>query len=217
MPPGALSLAIAASIYPPAVAAVIALGRGSEVRLRVVLLVGAALLTVFATGVLMLLAIREAGFTGSHHRTPGAGLEVAIGLVLLVLARRLGRPRAQPSAAKPAGSSKTARYLESRRLVLALGFILYVLPSPIYLAAVKVLADAHASTTRELAQLAVIALVMLWMIEVPMVMLLVFPRRAGAALERINDWFARHGRMLGAVVAAGVGIYLIVAGLIELL
>ena len=35
MPTQALALALAASIYPPAVAAVIALGRGSEVRSRV--------------------------------------------------------------------------------------------------------------------------------------------------------------------------------------
>jgi hypothetical protein len=40
--PEAVSLALAASIYPPALAAVIALGRGVEVRLRVVLFVIAA-------------------------------------------------------------------------------------------------------------------------------------------------------------------------------
>jgi hypothetical protein len=39
MPPEAVSLALAASIYPPALTAVIALGRGVEVRLRVVLFV----------------------------------------------------------------------------------------------------------------------------------------------------------------------------------
>ena len=50
-----------------------------------------------------------------------------------------GRPRA---ASAP---SKIERYLQSRRLAFVLGIILYVLPSPIYIGAVKAIADAHLS------------------------------------------------------------------------
>lgn len=228
MPPNALSLALAASIYPPAVAAVIALGRGNDVRLRVVLLVGAALLTVFATGALMLLAFDELPVSGSRHQSTSGGLQVVIGLVLLLLAARLRRGRADrssgpdPAESDPhphssaAGSSKTDRYLESRRLVVVLGFILYVVPSPIYIAAIKAIADANASTATSLVYLAIVVVVMLWMIEVPMLMLLVLPGRSAAALERLNQWFARHGRALGELAAAGAGLYLIGAGLVEL-
>jgi hypothetical protein len=218
MPPGALSLALAASIYPPAVAVVIALGKGTDVRLRVFLLVSAAIFTVFATGALLLLLFGELAVSGSHHRTPSAGLEIAIGLLLLGLAYRVARPA--PAKAVPeqqAGPSKTERYLESRRLVIVLGVILYALPSPIYLAAVKEIADANASTSQELTYLAVTVVVMLWMIEVPMLMLLLLPGRSAAAREAVNDWFAAHGRRLGVVVAAGVGVYLIAAGLVKLL
>jgi hypothetical protein len=220
MPPGALSLALAASIYPPAVAVVIALGKGSEVRLRVVLLVSAAIFTVFATGVLILLLFDELGVSGSHHRTPSAGLEIAIGVLLLGLAYRLRHPRApkaRAAAEEKSGPSKTERYLESRRLVLLLGVILYVLPSPIFLAAVKEIADAQLSTSDEIAYLAITVVVMLWMIEVPMLMLLLFPARAASTLESINDWFGRHGRRLGIAIAAGAGIYLIAAGIVKLL
>lgn len=63
MPPEAISLALAASIYPPALAVVIALGRGAQVRLRVLLLVVAAFLTVLLTGLLMLLLFNEAAVT----------------------------------------------------------------------------------------------------------------------------------------------------------
>ncbi|HEX7609612.1 MAG TPA: GAP family protein [Solirubrobacteraceae bacterium] len=218
MPPGALSLALAASIYPPAVAVVIALGKGSDVRLRVVLLVSAAIFTVFATGVLILLLFDELGVSGSHHRTPSAGLEIAIGLLLVGLAYRLAHPRAPKAAAEQGGGpSKTERYLESRRLVLVLGVILYALPSPIFLAAVKSIADANVSTSSEIAYLAITVIVMLWMIEVPMLMLLLFPARAAAMLESVNDWFARHGRRLGVAVAAAAGAYLIAAGIVKLL
>lgn len=100
--------------------------------------------------------------------------------------------------------------------MLLLGFVLYVVPSPIYVGAVKVVSDAKASTATQLAYIAVVALVMLWMIELPMLVLLAFPRGGSAALERINDWLVRHGRQIAVIAAAGAGVYLIAVGLIEL-
>ncbi len=216
MPSEAISLALAASIYPPALAAVIALGRGSDVRLRVLLLVSAALLTVFITGALMLLLFEELGATSGQARSLTSGLYIAGGAALIFLAIRLRHP----GPAKPkeqSGPSKTARYLESRRLVLVLGVILYIVPSPIYVGAVKAIADTKASTGQELLYLAVTVLVMLWMIEIPMLMLLAFPRRAAAALESINVWFARNGRLVAVIASAAAGAYLIGVGLVELL
>ncbi|HME01638.1 MAG TPA: GAP family protein [Solirubrobacteraceae bacterium] len=216
MPSEAISLALAASIYPPAVAAVIALGRGSDVRLRVLLLVSAALVTVFVTGSLMLLLFEELGATSQQQRTFSSGLYIAGGVALLWLAARLRHPGPAKPKKEP-GTSKTERYLESRRLVLLLGVILYVVPSPIYVGAVKAIADTNASTSQQLAYLAVTVLIMLWLVEIPMLMLLAFPRRASAALESINNWFARNGRLVAVLAAAGAGVYLIVVGLIELI
>jgi hypothetical protein len=220
VPPEALSLALAASIYPPAVAIVIALGRGADVRLRVFLFVIAAFFTVFVTGALMLLLFVDLGTTGQHHRTPSAALDIAIGVVLVWVAARLHRKRPDATADAPeqrkSGPSRTERYMENRRLVLLLGVIAYVLPSPIYVGAVKAIADATHSATQELAYLAVVVVIMLWMIEVPMLMLLAVPRRSATMLENINAWFARRGRLLAVVAAAGAGVYLIVAGLVGL-
>lgn len=219
MPSQALALALAASIYPPAVAAVIALGRGTEVRSRVFAFVLAAGLVTYAVGALILYALVELGATGSHHLTPGAALDVALGVLLMLLALRLRRRRPDPAATVPAAGtpSKIERYLESRRLAFALGIVLYVLPSPIYIGAVKAIADANLSTSGELAALVGIVVVMLWMVELPMLMLLVVPDRAASTLERINLWFARNGRSLAIFAAAGVGVYLIVKGLRQLI
>src|SRR6202012_1388650 len=131
LPSEALTLALAASIYPPALAAVIALGRGREVQLRVVLFASAAYFTAFAIGVLVLVLFREAGATGKQVRTPTAALYIFGGVVLLVVAERL---RGTQSAEEPKEStpSKTERYLESRWGVLLLAVILYVAPSPIF-------------------------------------------------------------------------------------
>jgi len=226
MPTEALVLALAASIYPPAVAAVIALGRGEDVRPRVFVFVLASLLVTYAVGALILYALVELGATGSHHLTPGAGVDIALGVLLLLLALRLYRRRSRRTTAKsrahageehPNGErSKIERYLESRRLAFVLGIVLYVLPSPIYIGAVKAVADANTSTTAELTALVVVVAIMLWMIELPMLMLLAFPVRATDTLEAINLWFARNGRTVAILVAAAAGVYLIAKGISEL-
>ena len=211
----ALALALAASIYPPAVAAVIALGRGSQVRSRVAIFVFAAVTITYASGTLMLFVLVELGATGSHHLTPSAALDLALGALLILLAAHLHRRR--PAKAKPSGTSKIERYLQSRRLAFVLGLMLYAVPSPIYVAAVKTIADAKLSTGGQLLSLAVTIVVMLWLIELPMVMLLAVPDRAGGELERINLWFARNGRRVAVVASAGAGLLLIVEGLTDLL
>jgi len=215
MPHEAVSLALAASIYPPALAAVIALGRGVEVRLRVVLFVIAAYCTALVTGALMLFLFDELHATREQVITPTAGLYVAGGSVLLFVASRLRRdPRR--SLEEHAGRSRIDGYLQSRRLVPVLGVILYVVPSPIFAGAVKAIADTNVSAGQELAYLAQMLLLMLWLIELPMLMLVAFPRRSVGALERVNAWFATHGRRMLVLATGGLGIYLIIAGVIEL-
>jgi hypothetical protein len=223
MPPQALELALAASIYPPAVVAVIALGRGPQLKSRVVVFVLGAVLITFALGVLMSLVLDELGATGPHHWTPGGAFEEALGVALIGLAVYLRSKRPEETDTDTAdtetvsGPSKIERYLESRRLAFVLGVTLYVLPSPIYVAAVKTIADAQLSTSSELLALAVTVAVMLWLIEVPMLMLLAMPDRASGLLERANLWFTENGRLLAVLVSAGVGIYLTIKGLVTLI
>jgi Na+/melibiose symporter-like transporter len=225
VPSQALALALAASIYPPAVAAVIALGRGAQVRSRVAAFVAAAALTTYAVGALILLVLVDSGASGSTKWTPSAAIDLVLGVALLALAVRLWRKGQEKQdeasegeeTSKQSGTSKIERYLENRRLAFVLGVTLYILPSPIYIGAVKAVADAKLSTSSELLALAATVAVMLWMVELPMLMLLVVPGRAAAALESTNLWFARNGRMLAVIASAGVGVYLVVRGLAGLL
>jgi hypothetical protein len=216
MPPQALALALAASIYPPAVLAVIALGRGSQVRSRVLAFVLAAALITYVVGTIVLFLLDEVGATGPHHLTPSAALDLGFGVLLLGFAVYLRRK--QPPSEKPKDStSKIDRYLQSTRLAFVLGITLYVLPSPIYIAAVKEISDAKLSTGGKLLGLLATVAVMLWLIELPMLALLLFPARASDSLEQINAWFTRRGRLLAVLACAAAGVYLIVKGLVNLI
>ena len=108
MPPQALELALAASIYPPAVVAVIALGRGPQLRSRVVLFVLGAVLATFALGVLMSLVLDELGATGPHHWTPGGAFDLALGVVLIGLAVYLRRKRPDANDEDTTGTNSTS-------------------------------------------------------------------------------------------------------------
>ena len=215
MPPEVLSLALAASLYPPALAAVIALGRGSEVTLRAVIFAVACYVTVFAVGVAILLVFKEAGATSREVRTPSAGLYIAGGVALLLLAAWLRRSGARPKPPKQSGRSKTDRYLESRWGILVLAVILYIVPSPIFVGGVKAIVDTHASTAQQLSYLAQMLVIMLWLIELPILMLILLRDRGVNILERVNAWFASHGRALAVAGAGGIGAYLLIVGVVE--
>jgi hypothetical protein len=251
MPAQALALAFAASIYPPAVVAVIALGRGEQVRSRVFAFVAAAILITFAIGTLLLFLLEDVGVSGSHHLTPSAALDLGLGVLLLAFAVRLRRKqlaqqnegkrehvaanggssrkdplttgpliRAQTTSTEEAtkkSSSKIERYLQSSRLAFVLGITLYVLPSPIYIAAVKEISDTSSSTGGKLLALVVTVAAMLWLIELPMLALVLFPTRASSSLEQINAWFTRNGRLLAVLACAGAGAYMGIKGPVDLI
>ncbi len=184
-------------------------------RSRVFAFVLAAVAITYAAGALMLFVLVELGATGSIHWTPSAAFDLALGVALIALALHLRTRQAPPATSKK--PSKIGRYLQSRRLAFVLGLTLYVLPSPIYVGAVKTIADAEYSTSRQLLTLAVTVVVMLWLIEIPMLVLLASPDRASSSLERVNLWFAARGRLLAISLSAGVGLYLSIRGVIGLL
>ena len=218
MPSEAISLALAASIYPPALAAIIALGRGTQVRLRVLLLVIAAFFTVLLTGALMLLLFTEVGSsdqTGAHGRLRPATSSAAwrcsgwhSGCATASLT---------PTRRRTPGPRKPTATWRARAWCCCSACVLYVVPSPIYMGVVKAIADTNASTGQQMLYLVQALLIMLWMIEIPMLLLLLFPARGSQILESINAWFARNGRMAAFVVALVAGVYLIGVGLVEIL
>lgn len=164
-------------------------GRGQQLRSRVFVFVLAAFLATYATGTVMLVLLEELGATATTSRSASTAIELVLGVLLIALAVRLQRKRPDPDADMevPSGRSKIDRYLESRRLAFVLGITLYIIPSPIYIGAIKAIADAKLSTSSELLDLAVTVAVMLWLVGIPMLLLLTIPGHAERALDEPTD------------------------------
>jgi len=212
MPEAAVQLALAASVYPPAIAAVIALGRGEEVRLRVILLVIGAYLTVFVTGVIMLSLFNGTSASTKASRAPSSWAYIVLGVALLWLANRI-RNKPPSEKADKEEKSKIDRYLEGRWLVLVLGVILYVVPSPIYAGAVRSIADTHNSTSTKIGYLALLLLIMLWLIELPVLILIAAPEKGQRMLEGINQWFGANAKRISWIAVLVIAIYVIAVGI----
>jgi hypothetical protein len=59
--------------------------------------------------------------------------------------------------------------------------------------------------------------IMFAFIEVPIVAYLFAPERTTVVVNDFNAWLGRNGRHLGAYVLGGVGLYLIVRGIVQLI
>lgn len=194
-------------------------------RLLIGYLLGGVLVSV-GLGVAIIAALGGLGETGhSSSRHFGPGVDIAVGIVGIAIAIVLERRRrARPAAPAPddpasTGSSSgpkwAARILEkgSALWMFLLGMILG-LPGVYYLAALKDIAtDDHAWSARiaYILLFNAIAFILVW---VPLVGFLIAPDRTRATVRRINGWLTAHLLEIGTVVAAGVGVYELVRGLL---
>jgi uncharacterized membrane protein YidH (DUF202 family) len=216
--PQALPLAISAAIYPPAVIILLLLLVSEHPR-RLVLayFAGAATLTVGA-GLIGLAVVSGAGATSSDSRTTSGWVYIAIGILLAGVTawawRRRARAPAEPAEAEE--EPRTGRIAEwtqrattSQKWALALGLVMF-LPSPLYLLAIKTIADSGDSTTSNIVAVLICAAGVLLLVEIPVVGMFVRPDGIVAAIRRGQDWTKRNGWTIAAVVA-GLGAILALA------
>ncbi len=214
MPAQAITLALAGSIYPPALAVAVAIAGGPNVRVRLSVFVLAAVLTTYALGVAILELLIGLHIGTAEHLRGGAVLQLLVGLLLITLGVYLQRRPPRPAKAGP---SRMERYMASVPLIIVLGVTLYALPSPQYIGAVKSISGQDTSRGQQLVQLAICVAIMLWMIEVPAALLLALPRQGEAALTAFNGWVTRRGRLLIVLICFGAGAWLTLNGLSHLL
>ena len=205
-----LPLAFGAAISPTLLTVVVLLLAGAKSRRpAVAFAAGTAVLSV-AIGAAVLLVFRSA-LDAPHHVTGhrGAVVDMIFGGLLLALAARAVASTPRPKEPKP-------RHLlgVGAAFVLGLGIMASNFSSLVlYLAALKEIVRADATTSVAVVVTGVFITVMLLPVELPLLLTVVAPRSADRLLGCIGETVTRHSRTITIVVLVGFGAYLFLKGI----
>ena len=183
----------------------------------------------------------------SSQKTVSAGVDLALGLLLLVIgalmatgrlhARRKAAapaeatvpPGAVPDGAVPAGGGPSgepdkqkkdgwARLLAEPRLGLAMLIgAVCGIPGASYLAGLHILITSKASTANQVVGVILFVLIEFLLIIIPFAFLELRPEATKTALTNAQAWLLGHARLLMAYTALILGAYLTVSALVRLL
>ena len=153
--PQALPLALSAAFYPPALLVLLLLLSGQEPRRLVLAYYGGATVLTIGAGPIALAVLKEGGITTQSSQTASGSIYILFGLLLALAARALRRRVHEPEEIREGDSAASGRLAKwSRRATtspkwaLALGLAMF-LPSPLYLLAVKDIADSGDPTSSD--------------------------------------------------------------------
>ena len=219
-------LGLAASVYPPLLAGVVLmLGRPRPLPMLVGFLGGGMAISI-PFGIAIVVALRASGaFSPDSSANPVADL--AIGSLSLLLAWGIGtrritgdflnRHRKRHSRPQEHTPSFVQRSLGSGSVVMAVvaGVVLN-LPGMWYLAALTGIAQSHSSTATTLLGIVLFNVIMFALVEIPIIGYLTEPQRVTALVTRLQHALRDHSRTIAVLLAAAVGIWLIVKGVAAL-
>jgi hypothetical protein len=215
-----LPLAISAGVYPPALLVLLLLLTGEHPRgLVLAYYAGAAILTISA-GLIVFAALKATGANDQSSTTASGSVDIVLGVLLLAVAAWAWRRRAHDPGETPkdAGEARgriatwSRRATTSQKWAFVLGLVMF-LPSPLYVLAVKDIADSHTSTPSDVLAVLICAIAVMLFVEIPLIALFVRPAGVAAGIERFQDWLKRNGWTLASVLSLIAGIYGIVKGI----
>ena len=213
-------LAVAAAFYPALLAGVILiLTRPNPKRQLAGFLAGGMAASVTA-GVLILYTLDDwAAVAPRSRRAVSAGVYIVVGVLSLASATRLWQrrdARARRRRSRQGKPSRLARLLGRGSLPLAVivGVALN-LPGAWYLLALKDIGEGGYSTVVELVLVLMFNGVMFILVEVTLAWYVVSPEGAQSAVGRFDAWLRANSRRLGAALAAAIGAYLLVRGIVQ--
>ena len=158
----------------------------------------------------------------NHERSVGAGVDLALGLLLLAVGALVatGRLHGRRKAPVPAGdrtSGWAQRMLAEPRLTLAVlvGAVIGI-PGASYLTALHHLVAGKSATATQVIAVIVFVVISFSLIIVPFAFLELRPAATKARLKRTQAWLLGHARRLMAIVALLLGAYLTVSAVVRL-
>jgi hypothetical protein len=186
-----------------------------------------ALLTSLTIGFLVVFVVDDASATSTAENSVSPAIDVALGLILLLVAyvlrgghdqrlkerRRAKKGEVEEEAEKSASKVEQLLGRGSARVTFALGVVL-TLPGVSYLAALRDLQELGYGTVGEILVIVGFNLMLLILLEVPLAGYYLAPERTVVEVQRFRAWLTRSGRRIAIVGAAGLGALLVVRGLI---
>lgn len=195
------------------------LGRKNPMRRALVFLASATAVTLLV-GFLVVETLGSTGLENRHrHHSLSPAIDLGLGLAILLsvpyFARRSpGKPRLRRKSPK---KEKRARREREAGLLAALALGAFAgSPSPLYLASLHSITKGRPDAAVGTLEVLLLAALVLFMAEVPIVLYALAPERATALLKAANAWLARNGRVLTILGATAVGTYFTVSGLVHL-
>lgn len=184
-------------------------------RYAIAYLAGAALAESAGSAV-VLIGLGASGFT-RQRPTRSGWFYVAIGVLILAFAAVVYLRSRRPRTKKEKSDDKQDRRVHEGRVAVAFGLGLVMwLPSPTYLAALKQIQDTHSGWELTTLYAAVAVILVLWILEIPIILFLLFREPARRHLGTTNAWLKEHGVALLAGLTAVAGVGILLKGVIQL-
>ena len=220
-------LSLTAALNPTLVAAAtVMMVLPSPVKLMLGYLCGALLISI-TLGLVIVLSLPNSGAAKTTQHSISPGVDVALGVILLVLARALAGARTDRvierrrdrRAAKPdKGPPRWQRAISrgSPRVTFLIGAVL-TLPGASYLAGLAKIHKLNYSTAASILLVVGFNLVMLALLEIPLLGFIIAPESTKSAVERARAAVSRRGRQLAVRGLSIIGALLILKGVIGLI
>jgi hypothetical protein len=184
------------------------------------------LLVSLTIGFVIVFVVHQSGATSTSQNSISPAMDVALGLILLVVAYVLRSERMeqrrerkkQENAGVEKGPSRVERVLGrgSARITFLVGVVL-TLPGVAYLAALHELDNLNYGTIPTILVILGFNVMLLILLEIPLIGYVFAPERTVVAVQNFRDWLSRNGLKAGIYAAAGLGVLLIARGVIEFL
>jgi hypothetical protein len=183
-----------------------------------------AMMTSITLGLVIVFALLDTRSVSTTKHTLSPSVDIALGVLALVLAVVIGTGRDKPVAARRAkrregkAPPRWQRKLNegTARTTFVIGALL-TLPGASYLAGLTEIHKLHYSTAETVLIVIGFNLVMMILLEGPLIAFALAPEQAAERIDRAKTWVSGHARRYGTWFFAAVGVALVVKGIIGLL
>lgn len=209
----AAGLAVLASISPTALlVAAVYLGTSRPKVIATYYLAGAVAMSLLMAAVLILV-LKYADLSAKHD--PRYGFRLGLGLALIAVGALLAwRRRHRGSGQKREGSGWLTKMTAdpTPRSAFVVGIIVFA-PGATFLAALQVIATAHADFRLTIVAVIVVVVINVMLVWLPVLLYLAAPGATNARLAVLNGWLQRHGATIAITIFILVGLIMCADGI----